>query len=438
MQAEDTIASDKALALTLAEAPDAPLCVGYSGGRDSSVLLHLLAQDTHLRQRGLRAIHVHHGLHADADGWARHCQRFCDGLDIALTIATVTVDPASGYGPEAAARAARHAAFASALGSGETLALAHHREDQAETFLLRALRASSVDGLAAMRRVRDFGDGVLWRPLLDVSQASIERYAQRHALQWVDDPSNTGTDFDRNFLRHRVLPLLRERWPHADTAFARSAGLSAQAADLLANEDAAALLQASRVDGKALDVAELGRLPAARRGRVLRRWIQNRGLPPLPAQGLARIESDLLPASIDTHAQFAWADAVIHRWRDQLYAGTRQQPLPPGWQTSWGGCDALQLPHGGTLTLQGVDGFDSALRVHTRQGGERITLPGRSHSHALKHVLQAQDVPPWLRTAMPLLSDGQTLLAAGDVVYSAPFAAWLAERGACLSWTHPL
>ena len=418
--------------------PDHAIAIGFSGGLDSTVLLQLLADSNIAREHGLRAIHVHHGLHVDADAWVAHCQDQCDRLDVALTVVRTTVANDSGHGPEAAAREARHAAFAETLLPDEALALAQHRDDQAETFLLRALRASGPDGLGAIRRWRRFTPGWLWRPLLDVPRTQLLAYAQHHGLQWIEDPSNQDTALDRNYLRHRVLPLLRERWPHADAAFARSAALCAEASGLLADHDADALDAVRSEYPAALDVSGLRALPPARRARVLRLWIDAAGLPPMPAAGLARIESDLLPASADTCAEFAWGDAIIHRWRERLHAGRRLASLPTNWQVAWDGSKPLSLPNGGCLSLHGASAFDTPLRVHARQGGERITLPGRSHTHALKHVLQEQDVPPWLRTTMPLVSDGQTLLAAGDSVCSAGFAAWLGERAANLSWTPPL
>ena len=415
--------------------PDRAIAIGFSGGLDSTVLLHLLAESDNARARGLRAIHVHHGLHADADAWVVHCQDQCDCLDVPLTVVRITVADDGDRGPEAAAREARHAAFAEALQTDEALALAQHRDDQAETFLLRALRASGPDGLGAIRRWRRFAPGWLWRPLLDVPRTQLLAYAQHHDLQWIEDSSNQDTSLDRNYLRHRVLPLLRERWPHAGAAFARSAALCAEASGLLADQDAEALVAVRSEDPAALDVPALRALPPARRARVLRLWIDAAGLPPLPAAGLAQIESDLLPASTDTCAEFAWGDAVIHRWRERLHGGRRLASLPTDWQVAWDGSIDLSLPNGGRLSLQGASAFDTPLRVHARQGGERITLPGRTHTHALKHVLQERDVPPWLRTAMPLVSVGQTLLAAGDVVYSAGFATWLGEHAARLTWT---
>ena len=412
--------------------------VAYSGGLDSSVLLHLLAQHTDLRERGLRALHVHHGLHGDADTWAAHCRETCAVLGVPLQVVQVVVED-DGSGPEAAARSARHGAFANALGDNEVLALAHHRDDQAETFLLRALRASGVDGLAAMRPWRRYHAGWLWRPLLRLSRAELLAYAHEYQLRWIDDPSNAHDAFDRNFLRHKVMPLLRERWPNADAAFARSAGLAAEASQLLGEGDADALEAVRGDDPALLDVACLCALASARRARVLRRWIDDLGLPSLPAQGVATVESTLLQVRADAEACFAWEGTVIRRWRGVLHAGLVQAPLPADYQTTWDGAAPLRLPTGDTLVLAPAvgekRGFDNVLTVHARHGGERIELPGRAHSHSLKHVLQDLGVPPWSRERLPLLSDADgTLLAAGDLMYSASFDAWLHERGLRLVW----
>ena len=420
----------------LTRRPGAALLVGLSGGLDSIVLLHLLATSPVIRARGLRALHVHHGLHLDAGAWADHCQRACDQLGVPLATVRTLVERDSGHGLEAAARQARHEAFASELGHDEVLALAHHRDDQAETFLLRALRASGPDGLGAMRTWRRFGRGWLWRPLLDLPRSELLAHAGHHGLRWIEDPSNADTELDRNFLRHRVLPLLRERWPHAEAAFARSAALSAEAVELLDAGDALALAAARGADPNTMDVDALLGLPAARRARVLRRWIGELGLPPLSSEGIDHIESDLLHAAADAEAEFAWSDAVIRRWRSRLHADAKHPPLPSTWHASWDGRSPLVLPAGARLVLQGAPGFDAPVRVHARQGGERITLPGRAHSHALKHVLQDLGVPPWERERMPLLSsDDGELLAAADLAYSARFDAWLRGHDACLAWT---
>ena len=407
--------------------------VGFSGGMDSTVLLHLLANDTAIRREGLRALHVHHGLQAGADAWAGHCDQACMALGVPLTLVRVRVDRDSGLGPEGAARAARHRAFAQALGDGEILALAHHRDDQAETFLLRALRGSGVDGLAAMRHWRRYASGWLWRPLLAQPRVALHAYARAQGLHWVEDPSNAGSDPDRNFLRHQVLPLLRERWPHAAHSLARSAVLCAEAADLLDAGDALALADARR-DDDTLDVEILQALPRARRARVLRHWVLALQLPPLPGNGVDRIETALLGARADAQASFDWSGARVQRWRNLLHAGRIRAPLPLRWEQDWDGQAPLALPTGDRLQLLGTDRFDESIRVHARRGGERIRLPRRSHQHSLKQVLQARGVPPWQRVRMPLLSDREGLLAAGDGILSARLQAWLQERGAGLLW----
>ena len=422
------------LSLPASPFPGAPILVGYSGGLDSTVLLHQLAQDVDARAGGLRAIHVHHGLHPDADAWAAHCACICHLMDLPLLVVHVTVATGSGLGLEGAARDARHRAFNDALGEGEILALAHHRDDQAETFLLRALRGSGVDGLAAMRLWRVYGHGWLWRPLLDHPREALRAFAIEHAMRWIEDPANADAGFDRTFMRTRLLPLLRERWPNADVGLARSAGLSAQATELLDAEDVVQLARVQR-SARSLDADALRTMSTARRARVLRRWIAGLGLLPLPGQGVAHIETDLLSARLDAEARFDWAGARVQRWRNRLYAAPLREALPNDFACEWDGRAPLQLPTGDLLELAGAEAFDTCVRVHARHGGERIALPRRSHRHALKQVLLQHGVPPWERARMPLLSaaDGE-LLAAGDAIVSARLDAWLGERGARLHW----
>jgi tRNA(Ile)-lysidine synthase len=428
------VSNSDAIAAALRELPATPLCVGYSGGLDSSVLLHALAASPQARRQGLRAWHVHHGLHAQADDWARHCEEFCRSNELELTVSRVSVARDAGDGPEAAARRARHAAFESGLGAGETLILAHHRDDQAETLLLRLLRGSGSTGLASMTPWRACGEGRLWRPLLSVPRAALLAYAHSHGLRWIDDPSNDDDRYDRNFLRNRVMPLLRERWPQADASFALSARLAGESERLLDEEDALALAAVRSLDPQALSRAALRKLPVARRARVLRRWIAGLGLPPLPTQGVIQIESQLLDARADAEAEFAWQGAVVHAWRDLLHAQMHRPPLADDWQTPWDGRAPLALPDGGEWRLEGADVFDVPGVAHARRGGERIVLPGRAHGHMLRKVLQDLGVPPWERRRLPLLSSPQgEVLAVGDVAVSARMDAWLRGCGGRLT-----
>lgn len=417
-------------------ATDIPVMVGFSGGLDSTVLLHLLAHAPGRAPGTLCAVYVHHGLQALADDWEVHCQQLCSQWNIPLQVVHVDVPHDAGEGLEAAARKVRHGAFMERMQPGQWLALAHHQDDQAETFLLRALRGSGVDGLAAMRQRRRFGRGELWRPLLHTPRSALLAYAQHHHLRWIEDPSNDSDHFDRNFLRRQVMPLLRERWPHAAAALARSAGLAADTAELLEGQDSA-LLRECLGEGTALSIKALLLLPDAQLPRVLRRWARQRGLPPLPTNGVNAIVQQLLPVADDQQAEFRWQQARIVRWRGQLHAAPELPAWPDGWEQRWDGRAPLALPDGATLRLVGAAAFDNAMIVRQRHGGERIQLPGRDHSHALKHCLQASDIAPWLRPHLPLLCDGSTVLAAADRIVSASLQQWLRAKGAALHWQLP-
>ncbi len=417
-------------------ATDHPVMVGFSGGLDSTVLLHLLAHAPTRAAGSVRAVHVHHGLQAQADDWAAHCRRVCSAWGIDLQVIHARVSHDQGDGLEAAARRARHAAFQNQLQANEWLALAHHLDDQAETFLLRALRGSGVDGLAAMRPLRAFGHGQLWRPLLEVPRTALQAYARQHQLQWIEDPSNQQADFDRNFLRLQVMPLLRERWPHAAAAMTRSAGLCAEASALLAVEDQAALQRCTDTAG-ALRISALAVLSDGQQARLLRAWVQQQGLPPLPANGVASIQRQLLCSDHDRLAEFRWQHACITRWRDGLHLVPSLPAWPTAWQRSWDGRQPARLPDGGVLSLHGAPALERPLLLRQRQGGERIQLPRRTHRHTLKHCLQQSDVPPWLRSHLPLLCDGDEVLAVADRIISASLQQWLHERGAHLHWQVP-
>lgn len=417
-------------------AVDAPVCVAFSGGLDSTALLHALASDARVRANGLRALHVHHGMQAEADTWAAHCVAV--GATCGVDVEVVRVDVRSdGLGREGAAREARYAAFARHLRDGEHLALAHHLDDQAETFLLRALRASGVDGLAAMAPLRPLARGVAWRPWLGVARAQLRAYAVAHGLRWIEDPSNGDPSLDRVFLRDRVMPLLRERWPGAEVAFARAATLARGASTLLDVDDRLALASCTAGVANTLSIPALVALPAARCARVLRRWIASLGLPPLPANGIERITTDLLDAREDAQSRFDWDDATVRAWRDRLHASRRIPPLDREFDVPWDGLDPLVLPDGGRLAIETSHPLPPGAHVRARLGGERIRLPGRAHHHALKDALLAASVPPWERDHLPLLVVDDEVWAAGDRVIGDALARRLGARNARLVWTPP-
>ena len=427
-----------AVAACVQAGPGGPVLVGFSGGLDSTVLLHALAAQPARRASGLRALPVHHGLQAQADAWAEHCQRLCADWGIDCRVVRVRVDAGSGLGPEGAARAARHAAFADALAPGELLALAHHRGDQAETLLLRLLRASGSDGLSAMQALRPCAGGLLWRPLLSLPRATLHEYAQAHGLAWLEDPANAAQDYDRNFLRAQVLPLLAQRWPASEAALARSASLLAEDARLLAAEASRRLEPALTGDPRTLVLAPLLELEPAWRARALRQWLDELGLPPLPGRAHALVDAQLLQSRHDAQPVFRWGGWRLLRWRGLLHVEAAAVPEPGRYSLAWDGRAPLRVP-GGQLSLSGdVEALPAELRplrVGSRLGGERIRLPGRVHTHALKDCLLQAGVPPWRRRYLPLLrAPDEELLAAGDAVLSERWQRVCDEHGLCLHW----
>ena len=402
--------------------PEARRCwVAYSGGRDSSVLLALLARLRPRLRMELRAVHVDHGLQPAAADWAEHCLRRCAGLGIPCDLHRVRVGPAAGKGPEAAARASRYEALAGLLGRGDLMLTAHHRDDQAETLLLALLRGSGVQGLAAMPQVIPLGAGLLVRPLLDWSGAELHGSVQSPALDWVEDPSNLDLSLDRNFLRARVLPLLAERWPAAGRTLARSAGHCAEAADLVGRYAAQALASVPGTRPGTLSVEALLGLDPALCRVVVRRWIHERGFAVPDARHLGRILAEVLPARADASPLVAWPGCEVRRYRDDLFALPPLPPSPRDEAVAWVG-PILELPLGlGRLTLhdgagRGLDPAvlgAGALVVRFGVRGLRCRPLGRLHHRHLKYLFQEADVPGWVRGHVPLVFADGCLVAVG-------------------------
>lgn len=384
----------------------ARLWVALSGGLDSTVLLHAL----HARSApGLRAVHVHHGLQAAAEEWVSHLRRQCRALGVPLTVRRVQIDPRDPAGPEAAARAARYAALAALLKAGDLLATAHHREDQAETVLLRALRGTGIAGLAAMSELSPLGAGRLWRPLLSVSRAELQRYAQAAGLCWVDDPHNHDARYARSYLRDEVWPLLQRHWPQAGDSLARLAAHAQDAEGLLAE----LAQQDERVVGAsadgALSVGALLALAPARRRNLLRHLWRGRGWAAPAAEWLQRLEAEVLRARADAQPCLRFAEGEARRYRDGLYLMAPLPPLPQA-SVTWRRGRSLTLPAGcGQLRLSRAPG--EAFTVRFPVGGERLRPADDRHTRSLKALCQARGLPVWVRERLPLLFRGDRLVS---------------------------
>ncbi len=419
---------------------DVRLRVAYSGGMDSHVLLHALAQAEEVRGgRDLAAIHVNHGLHADAHAWALHCEQVCRGLGVPLEVVAVQVPEKPKQGPEAAARGARYAAFDQRLKAGDALLLAHHLDDQAETFLLQLLRGAGPAGLSAMPVQATLGSGRLLRPLLDVSRNDVRAYAKSFSLEFIDDPSNAEMRYDRNYLRHEIMPRLAKRWPAVSRTIARAAGHQAALARMARELGAEALNTAE--EGVTLSCKALSRMSPDSARLALRAWLEGRGFSPPSKVMLERILQEVAAAGADAEPLVTWPGVEVRRYQGALYV---MGPLPraePDRVMAWDGRAPVALPQGRLSALpatgQGINASlcrPGNLELRFRRGGERCRPQGQDRSSTLKAWFQRRGVPPWERDRTPLVFiDGELAAVAGRWVCEG-FQCAAGEKGVVLEW----
>jgi len=412
------------------------LCLALSGGLDSIALLHLLAQ-WRSRQRAprrveLRAIHIDHQLRPASKAWAKHCRAVAREVGIACTVVKVTVPKRRGESLEAAAREVRYAALAARLRSNEWLVTAHHLDDQLETLLLQLMRGAGVAGLAGMAAIAR-EPLPLWRPLLEVSRAELSQWLQARGGSWIEDDSNLDERFDRNYLRHRIVPLLQARWPAASKTAARSATHLGEARELLqtlADIDAAQVIE----DG-VVHIAALQILDVARQRNLLRHWIASQGLTIPDAIHLERIRVELPAARADAQPIVRWQGGEVRRFRQRLHAlmPSSSQPIAHRWR--WRRQPVLELGAGlGRLRwVQDANGeiaaerLPAVLQVSARVGGERIRLHAGGPNHTVKELLRERGVVPWERERVPLVFAKDTLALVADLFVAASFRANSAE-----------
>ena len=414
------------------EGPPTRFVVGFSGGLDSTALLHALV-DAELG-RPILALHVDHQLQPDSDQWQQQAQRVAQRLGVDYRSIKAQVNTDSGDGPEAAARNARYAVFRSQLVDGDWLLCAQHLDDQAETLLLNLLRGSGPLGLAGMPLIRRLGAGHLVRPLLDLSRDELESYARASGLTWLSDPSNEDSGFDRNYLRHKVIPVLRERWPEASRRLARSAELSGDAQALLEDLAVSDLEAVAAVNPARIRLDALAELSDRRRRNLLRHACRAIGLPVPPADRLQTLLDTMLSAAADAEPLVTWAGAEARRYRGELFLLAASEAVfdaPAGSTIGRLGIgEPLSLGPGlGRLSLVATDGHgipaelaEQGFDVTRRRGGESIRIRAGGRSQRLKKLLQAEGLLPWMRDFVPLVVAADQLIAVADLWVNADIA----------------
>lgn len=401
---------------------DSHILIAFSGGIDSSVLLHALVciRNNFRPELVIRAVYVHHGLSDYADSWAEHCKAQCQQWKVELHIVYIQVDP-SVAGIEAAAREARYQAIGSLLAVGEVLVTAQHQDDQCETFLLALKRGSGPAGLSCMpERMRFLGNQQV-RPLLNISRHQIECYASLNQLRWVEDDSNQDDRFDRNFLRLRILPEIQQRWPYFPQTVFRSAELCAEQESLLDELLAPVLQKVINPDG-AISIEVLSEVSDIQRRALLRRWFSYHQVNMPSRNQLDKLWSEIALSKTDAEPQMRRGDYQVRRYRHRLYLLPIMQDIE-SFILIWNGLKPLMLPDNlGQLELgeQGItllapDNTHCVTVRFTALGSSSVSIVGRRHSRSLKKLWQELSIPPWQRQRIPLLYYGETLIAAVGV-----------------------
>jgi tRNA(Ile)-lysidine synthase len=401
--------------------------VAFSGGMDSTVLLHQLATTPAFQGYHLFAIHINHGISSHARAWDQWCETQAQRWGVTYASHTLQLKKHKGESLEQVAREARYDIFLDYLDSQSVLLTAHHQNDQAETMLLQLLRGAGLKGLAAMPVVAAFGESWHVRPFLNQERCVLEAYAADHDLEWIEDESNEDRHYDRNYLRHEIIPLLLQRWPAAMTTIARSAMHCASANQWL-EQQAALDWQQVRVE-EALSLAGLAMLPLERQQQVIRYALQRQSSQGISYDKTLEILHVMFSAKQDATPLVAWPGGEARRYQGLLYllkprvVCRESMTLPVRV-----GHDAVLPLHGESLAwTQQLGGLhyprDASLQIRYRQGSERFHPVGRSGSHPLKKLMQEWNIPPWLRDHIPLLYDDEQLIAV--VGYG------IAEEAAC-------
>ena len=384
--------------------------IAYSGGVDSTVLLHYLQINRDKLGRDIKAVHVNHKISKYSDEWAEHCRQTCKAFRVPFELLNIDAAGTEGYGPEAYARKLRYEAMHRLLSADEIILTAHHRDDLAETFFLQLLRGAGPEGLAGIPKKRKFGPGWIVRPFLDYTRDQILIYADHNKLQWVEDDSNSDTNLDRNFIRNKVFPYLRQRWPAVDRTLARSAGHQADLLEIISHSGGIDFYNTMAESVDILKIDEFNKLPIERKRNLLRYWLKLNNKPVATSAVIDEIINNLVDASYERQPLVTWKNTEVRRYRDRIYlmhvlphidnTVTYAWILPGSLDIKFGRLEARKTTGKGIKTSSLADNI---INVRFRHGGEEIAPVGRKETHKLKTMYQQEGIPPWERDRIPLL-----------------------------------
>jgi tRNA(Ile)-lysidine synthase len=408
--------------------------IGFSGGADSTALLQAIWECREKLPVPIHAVHFHHGLQDAADAWQDHCGTFCRERDIPFLSEKLDIPSGSKRSPEEESRNCRYRSVANILGDQEMYLTAHHAEDQAETLFLNLMRGSGIEGLAGIPVLRNLEKGWVARPLLDMHRVDLEQFLEARGMDWLTDPSNEDTAFDRNYLRQELFPLLEQRWPglvRRLSRTARNARITATAMAMFIENQSGDLIR----DKTKMPLQKLLELEPEMQTLIVRQWLRRHEVSVLPEIRLREFLDQLAGSQLTNQAEVQWEDWMIKRYQRDLWLH-RRKPFLACPDVKWRNTMEVDLgPDSGCLRLVGdpVSIPDSWL-VRARKEGDRIRLLPNGPSHKIKQFFQSAFVPPWLRSGIPVLEwDGEPV-ALGDWVFSHRLQNWLFENDLEFQW----
>ena len=416
------------------------LYVGYSGGMDSHVLLHLLVQNQANIKSKIIAVHVNHGLSKESIEWARHCHDQCEKLRIKFILIDIDATAPKGESQEEWSRRLRYDALKKLLEVGDVLITAHHKDDLAETLLLQLFRGAGPAGLSAIPEKIQFGKGSHIRPFLNATRKELTEIANTMDHNWIMDNSNNDERFDRNYLRHKIMPGIKERWPGILKTLSRSARIQSDANELIEDLAEIDLSSCINLTNNTLKQSSIKNLSYPRSINLIRYWLKSQGKRSPSSAILEQILSDVVNSGTDASPCIRWDEIEIRRYREMIFL-TRELPSmdevnndlrwEPGSECILKYGEIIsKLNIGKGISFQKIDGKEISIRY--RDSYEEIKLGG--HHHSLKNIFQENGIPPCFRDLIPLIYMGNTLVEIAGLCINEDYQAKSGEQALQVVW----
>lgn len=370
--------------------------VAFSGGSDSTALLHLFSH-----VKNTRAIHINHGINENADSWENHCQKTCDNLQISLIIEKHKLPNSS----ENTCRKARNQSFKKHLKPNEILLTAHHADDQAETIILKLLRGTGLNGIGGMEKIIPFHHGHIARVLLKHSAQELKMYLKNHNLNWIEDDSNQDNNYRRNFIRNKIMPLLENHWPNANENITRS-GKNIQNSKKL-------LDFYTNFKTNQISIAQLSSVPRALQCTLFYQWLSSKNLPVVDKSALEVVCRNFIDSASDKNPSYKNKYYQLIRWKGAIYCLKNYEIIEPQLSFNWDTKSKFIFPNNcGYLNYHGKDHLQLIIKFN--QVGQKLKLIGHSHTKTVKNLFQENNIPTWNKHNTPFIYSNGQLISLGD------------------------